>query len=90
MIYLDHNAKTPIALEVREAMLPYLTEEWGNQSSSYRFGYKCQDVIGSGGVISTSFPAYDDVSKLFAIVFQLGVSTCDSASGTGISALIKE
>ena len=33
MIYLDHNATTPIAPEVREAMLPYLTEEWGEPSS---------------------------------------------------------
>ncbi|MEN3944239.1 aminotransferase class V-fold PLP-dependent enzyme [Prosthecobacter sp. SYSU 5D2] len=38
MIYLDHNATTPVLPEVREAMLPFLTEEWGNPSSSYRFG----------------------------------------------------
>ena len=38
MIYLDHNATTPALPEVREAMLPYLAEEWGNPSSSYRFG----------------------------------------------------
>jgi len=50
MIYLDHNATTPIAPEVREAMLPYLTEEWGNPSSSYRFGSKLKggDESGSG------------------------------------------
>ena len=45
MIYLDHNATTPIAPEVREAMLPYLTEEWGNPSSSYRFGAKLEGMI---------------------------------------------
>lgn len=45
MIYLDHNATTPILPEVREAMLPYLTEEWGNPSSSYRFGAKLKSVI---------------------------------------------
>jgi cysteine desulfurase len=45
MIYLDHNATTPIAPEVREAMLPYLTDEWGNPSSSYRFGSKLKGVI---------------------------------------------
>lgn len=38
MIYLDHNATTPVLPEVREAMLPFLTEEWGNPSSSYQFG----------------------------------------------------
>jgi len=45
MIYLDHNATTPILPEVREAMLPYLTDEWGNASSSYRFGSKIKGVI---------------------------------------------
>lgn len=45
MIYLDHNATTPIAPEVREAMQPYLAEEWGNPSSSYRFGAKLKGVI---------------------------------------------
>ena len=38
MIYLDHNATTPILPEVREAMLPFLGDAWGNPSSSYRFG----------------------------------------------------
>ena len=45
MIYLDHNATTPIAPEVLEAMLPYFKEEWGNPSSSYRFGSKLKSVI---------------------------------------------
>ncbi len=40
MIYLGPNATTPIAPEVREAMLPYFAGEWGNPSSSYRFGSK--------------------------------------------------
>ena len=33
-VYLDHNATTPIAPEVAEAMWPYLTEHVGNPSSS--------------------------------------------------------
>ena len=45
MIYLDHNATTPVAPEVREAMSPYLTEDWGNPSSSYRFGSKLKGVM---------------------------------------------
>ncbi len=45
MIYLDHNATTPIAPEAREAMLPFLGDEWGNASSSYRFGSKNKGVI---------------------------------------------
>jgi cysteine desulfurase len=45
MIYLDHNATTPIAPEVLEAMMPYLTTEWGNPSSSYKFGSKLKGII---------------------------------------------
>lgn len=35
MIYLDNSATSPIDEEVREAMLPYLNEEFGNPSSKY-------------------------------------------------------
>lgn len=38
MIYLDYNASTPIAPEVREAMLPYLGEHFGNPSSGHGMG----------------------------------------------------
>lgn len=37
-IYMDHAATTPVRWEVLEAMLPYLTENWGNPSSSHRVG----------------------------------------------------
>jgi cysteine desulfurase len=36
--YFDNNATTRVAPEVVEAMLPYLTEHWGNPSSAYSFG----------------------------------------------------
>jgi cysteine desulfurase len=45
MIYLDHNATTPVLPEVLEAMMPYLTTEWGNPSSAYKFGAKVKPVI---------------------------------------------
>jgi cysteine desulfurase len=38
-VYLDHAATTPVRPEVRDAMLPYLTNAaFGNPSSSHRFG----------------------------------------------------
>jgi cysteine desulfurase len=45
VIYLDHNATTPVLPEVREAMLTYLGDEWGNPSSSYRFGSHLKSKI---------------------------------------------
>jgi cysteine desulfurase len=38
MIYLDHNATTPIAPEVLEAMRPYLERHFGNPSSAHAHG----------------------------------------------------
>src|SRR5258706_8273728 len=38
LCYLDNNATTRVAPEVVEAMLPFLTEHWGNPSSIYSFG----------------------------------------------------
>ena len=35
MIYLDNNATTKVLPEVRDAMIKYLTDEYGNPSSKY-------------------------------------------------------
>ena len=45
MIYLDHNATTPVLPDVLEAMMPYFKGEWGNPSSSYKFGSKLKLVV---------------------------------------------
>jgi len=37
-VYMDNNATTRVAPEVLEAMLPYLTDLYGNPSSAYLFG----------------------------------------------------
>lgn len=44
-IYLDHNATTPVASGVLDAMLPFLREEFGNPSSSYALGRRAKDAI---------------------------------------------
>ncbi|MBI4667815.1 MAG: cysteine desulfurase [Elusimicrobia bacterium] len=45
MIYLDHNATTPLDPRVLAAMMPYWRENWGNPSSSYRFGVEARTAV---------------------------------------------
>src|SRR5215470_14912325 len=44
-VYLDNNATTRVAPEVLEAMLPFLTERWGNPSSAYLFGHELTQAL---------------------------------------------
>ncbi len=45
MIYLDHNASTPIDPAVRDAMLPYLGTLHGNPSSSHAMGEVLRQAV---------------------------------------------
>ena len=44
-IYFDYNATTPLDPAVREAMLPFLGEIWGNPSSIHRVGRKARALL---------------------------------------------
>ena len=44
-IYLDNSATTPLKKEVLDAMLPYLTEHYGNPSSIYKIGQESKAAI---------------------------------------------
>jgi cysteine desulfurase len=46
MVYLDHNAATPLDPRVLEAMLPWLRGKWGNASSrDHAFGWDARDAV---------------------------------------------
>jgi cysteine desulfurase len=45
--YLDYAATTPVDPRVVEAMLPYLTETWGNPSSVYTLGRRARRALDS-------------------------------------------
>ena len=73
MIYLDYQATTPLAPEVREAMLPWLggpeSDGFGNPHSSHRLGRRAEAAV--------EF-ARDQVAALFppggAVVFTSGAT----------------
>jgi len=44
-IYLDNSATTPLDPAVLEAMMPYLTSEFGNSSSIHTFGQKAKMAV---------------------------------------------
>ncbi len=44
-IYLDYNATTPIDKEVVQAMQPYLSNYFGNPSSSHSFGIETKKAV---------------------------------------------
>jgi len=44
-VYFDHNATTAIAPDVLEAMLPYLTQRFGNASSRHEYGRAARRAI---------------------------------------------
>jgi cysteine desulfurase len=44
-VYLDHSATTPVDRRVVEAMLPFLTEKFGNASSIHFFGQEARSAV---------------------------------------------
>ena len=45
LIYLDHAATTPVDPAVLDAMLPYLTEQWGNPSGIYSIARRAKQAL---------------------------------------------
>jgi cysteine desulfurase len=78
-IYLDYNATTPTDPRVVEALLPYLTEHFGNPSSTHHYGQAARQAIGQArGEVADLLGAHTD-----EIVFTAGGSDSDTLAIRG-------
>ncbi|KAL3765927.1 hypothetical protein ACHAW5_003895 [Stephanodiscus triporus] len=70
-VYLDFNATTPIYPPVLEAMLPFLTEHYGNPSSSHYFGQEPKRAVDKArrSLLRVIKPSLEDGSDASSIVF---------------------
>lgn len=82
VIYLDNNATTRVAPEVLDAMLPFLSENYGNPSSMHSFG---------GDVATSIKQARENVARLIgASDDEIVFTSCGTESdGTAIRAAIE-
>ena len=82
MIYLDHNGTTPLIPEVRDAMHPFLNEEFGNPSSATPLGLRAREAVEKAGrQVSTCLGA--DPSE---IVFTFGGTESNNTVIFGLAA----
>src|SRR5688572_17793627 len=65
VVYLDNNATTKPAAAVVAAMMPYLTEWYGNPSSVHRFGQRARQGIDEARSQVASLLGCADVELLF-------------------------
>ncbi len=74
MIYLDHNATTPVRPEVLDALLPWLREGYGNPNSVYSLGQKARAAVERAREQVAALIGAADASE---IVFTSGGSESD-------------
>ena len=85
-IYLDHAATAPLDPRVREAMLPYLGEEFGNPSSLHVTGRRAKQALDD---------ARDDIAKVLhcrasELILVSGGTEADNLAILGIYRAYKE
>jgi cysteine desulfurase len=84
-IYLDYNATTPLDPAVREAMLPFLSEVWGNPSSIHHVGQKARALLDEARDRAAKFLG----AKPSEIIFTSGGTESNNMAIFGAARLLK-
>ena len=82
MTYLDHAATTPMRPEAVEAMLPFLTERFGNPSGSHRAAREARKALDESREIAASLLGVDSSE----VVFTGDGTEADNLAVTGVHA----
>jgi cysteine desulfurase len=64
-IYLDYNATTPVDREAAQAMIPYLTEHFGNPSSGHAYGAAARAAVDQARVHVAALLGCDPEDLIF-------------------------
>lgn len=86
MIYLDHAATTRPAPEVVEAILPYLTEWYGNASSLYSLGRAGRKAVEGARELAAAFLG----CRPHEILFTSGGSESDNLALRGVMHALRD
>jgi cysteine desulfurase len=82
VIYLDHQATTPVDPRVLDAMLPYLTSRYGNPASRHPYGGQAAEAI---RVARNQLRELIGASTESEIAFTSGATEADHLAITGIA-----
>ena len=86
-VYLDHHATTPLDPRVLDAMLPYLTEQFGNpHSAGHAYGWAAEEAVeGARTEVAALIGALPE-----EIVFTSGATEANNLAIRGTAALAGE
>lgn len=84
-IYFDYNATTPLDPAVRDAMLPFLDEIWGNPSSVHHVGRKARALLDDARDRAAKFLG----AKPSEIIFSSGGTEANNLAIFGTARLLK-
>jgi cysteine desulfurase len=82
-IYMDHHATTPLDYEVLEAMMPFLTEKFGNASSNtHEYGHEAKKAVEEARVKVADLIGATSADE---IVFTSGATESDNLALKGVA-----